>query len=190
MSGLLRLKPLTAPTDEPVTIAEAKLHARIDDDIDNALVASLIKTAREMAEAYTRRAFITQTWQLFMDAFPAESFIDLPRPPLVSVAHVKTYTDADVAATMSASDYYVDTVSEPARLVLRDGKSWPDVGRVANGVEIQFTAGYGGPDVVPGSIKTGALHLVAWLYEHRGDAGQMPPDSAYQALVADRIWHV
>lgn len=185
-----RLKLLTPPAAEPVTASEAKLHARIDDDTDNAAVAGMIKAARELAETYTRRAFVTQTWQLFMDAFPSERFIELPRPPLVSVTHVKTYTDADVAATFSASSYYVDTISSPGRIVLRDSASWPDVARVANGVEIQYVAGYGEQGDVPQSIKTGVLHLVAWLYEHRGDAQMVPPDSAYASLVGDRIWLV
>lgn len=187
---IYRTKLFTPPTDEPVSIAEAKLHARIDDDTDNAAVAGMIKAARELAETYTRRAFVTQTWQLFMDGFPSERFIELPRPPLQSVTHVKTYTDADVATVFAASNYYVDTVTAPGRLVLRDGASWPDVARVANGVEIQYVVGYGTPDLVPGSIKMGVLHLIAWLYEHRGDASMVVPDSAYAALVGDRIWQV
>lgn len=187
---IYRTKLVTAPKDEPVTIADAKLHARVDDDADNAAVTGMIRAARELAETYLRRAIVTQTWAMYLDAFPSEGFIELPRPPLVSVTHVKTYTDADVAATFASTDYYVDTVTAPGRIVLRDGKSWPDVGRVANGVEIQYVAGYGDPDAVPGNIKMGVLHLVAWLYEHRGDAGMLPPDSAYAALVGDRVWRV
>lgn len=185
-----RLKLITGPTSEPVTAAEAKLHARIDDDTDNAAIAGMIKAARELAETYTRRAFITQTWALYADAFPSCGFIELPRPPLISVTHVKSYTDADVASTFSASSYYVDDASTPGRLVLRDSAAWPDVTRVANGVEIRYVAGYGDAASVPQSVKIGVLQLVAWLYQHRGDANQTPSDSAYASLVGDRLWMV
>lgn len=184
----MRLKLVTGPTVEPVTAADAILHARLDGVTDSAIIAGLIATARELAETYTRRAFMAQTWKGFLDAGPCGSSIEVPRPPLQSVTHVKTYTDADVATTMSAALYYVDTVSEPGRIVLRDGASWPDITRVANGLEIQFIAGYT-TATLPQSIKTGILNLVAWLYEHRGD-GTMPPAATYAALDGDRLWLV
>lgn len=182
----MRLKLLTPPTAEPVSAAEAILHARLEGVTDLALVDGFIKTARELAEAYQRRAYVSQTWQAFLDCGPSKSYIEIPRAPLQSVTHVKTYTDADVATTMSAADYYVDTVS--GRIVLRDGASWPDIGRVANGLEIQFIAGYT-TATLPQSVKTGILNLVAWLYEHRGD-GTMPPPATYAALESDRLWLV
>lgn len=191
----LKLKLLTAPKDEPVTVDEAMLHARIDDSVEAPIVAGMIKAARELAETYTRRALITQTWQLFLDAFPAESFIELPRAPLQSVTHVKTYTDADVAATFASSNYYVDAVGEPCSIVLRGASSWPDVGRVVNGVEIQFVAGYGGPDAVPSNIKQAILMMVAEMYEFRnasvtGTLVQEISQGPYALLASERIWRV
>ena len=41
---------------EPVSIVEAKASARIETDIEDLLVYGFIRTAREEAEAYTRRA--------------------------------------------------------------------------------------------------------------------------------------
>jgi len=45
--ALICLEP---PVVEPVTLAEAKLHCRIDVDDDDVLVGSLISTAREHLE--------------------------------------------------------------------------------------------------------------------------------------------
>lgn len=184
------LKIVTAPTDEPVTAAEAKAHARIDDDAENALIATMLKAARELAETYTGRALVTQTWSMFMDAFPACAMIEVPKPPLVSVTHVKTYDDADDDTTFAASNYFVDAKAEPGRIVLRSTASWPDVDRVANGVEVQFIAGYGEPSAVPASIKRGILELFMWLYEHRGDGMHEPPAACYAPLVGFKIWRV
>lgn len=57
-------------TLEPVTLAEAKLHARIEYPDDDALVAGLIVSARRYAETALRSALLYQQWTLFTDSFP------------------------------------------------------------------------------------------------------------------------
>jgi hypothetical protein len=66
-------KITTAPASEPLSLPEAKLHLRIDDDvtIDDSLINDLIAAAREDAELITRRALVTQKWQCVLDTFPA-----------------------------------------------------------------------------------------------------------------------
>lgn len=66
----MRLKLITPPSVEPVTLAEAKLHARIEIDDDDTLVTSLIIAARRYCETVLRSALITQTWTLYLDGFP------------------------------------------------------------------------------------------------------------------------
>lgn len=41
-----------------------------------------------------------------------------------------------------------------------------------NPIEITYSTGY---DTVSGAIKTGLLKLIAHLYEHRGDEGNLIP---------------
>ncbi len=167
------------PASEPLTLAEAKLHARIDGDADDTLVSCLIAAARQWAEGYTGRAFLTQTWRMWRDAWPAArsegvAFVTLARPPLISVASVQLFDEADAATVWPASSYFVDTAREPGRLALRSGAGWPSVSRAANGIMIEYAAGYGSdPELVPGPIKTAILQLVAHWYEHRGEAGGM-----------------
>lgn len=47
---------------EPVTLEEAKLHARVDIDDDNLLITSMIKAARQHAERKTGRVLRASTW--------------------------------------------------------------------------------------------------------------------------------
>jgi hypothetical protein len=72
----MALKLNTAPTGEPVTLAEAKAHLREDlvDVANDALITNLIVAARMHAENVCRRAFITQKWDLYLDAFPLQSY--------------------------------------------------------------------------------------------------------------------
>ena len=57
-------------TLEPVSLAEAKKHARIEYPDDDALVAGLITSARRYAETALKSALLKQQWILFSDSFP------------------------------------------------------------------------------------------------------------------------
>jgi uncharacterized phiE125 gp8 family phage protein len=205
---LRRLKIVTAPTIEPVTLADAKLFLKVDETADNALITSLIKAARHVCERYTSRALTAQTWQIFFDIVQGSdhplsegishgadlsynaSALFLPKPPLVSVTHVKTYDDSDVATTWASTNYFVDTATEPGRIVPRSGVSWPTATRVANGIEIQFVAGYAAlgtdPETydIPEDMVTGIKRMINHLYENRGD----DPATAAKESGANQLW--
>ena len=158
----------TAPSEEPVTLQEAKSHLRVDAADDDALITSLITAARETVEHITRRALVTQTWDYFLDAFPSGDELALPLPPLRAVTSI-TYKDKDGnVSTFDASNYVVDTASEPGRVVLKSSATWPSATLwPASAVTVQFDAGYGGAADVPQAIKQGLLLLVGHLYENR-----------------------
>jgi uncharacterized phiE125 gp8 family phage protein len=117
----------TAPTLEPLTAAEAKAYARIDLDDDDAIVARQIEAARVKAETRTRRAFLQQTWDLYLDQWPGEEIV-IPRPPLSSVTYVKYRDENGTWQTVSSTTVYeVDTTDEPGRVVLAYNQTWPTV---------------------------------------------------------------
>lgn len=70
----MALRQLVAPAAEPITLEEAKLHLRVDIPDDDALISGLISAARAAAENITRRAFVTQQWELAIDSFPRRMF--------------------------------------------------------------------------------------------------------------------
>lgn len=166
MIGNLRL--VTDASDEPVTLEEAKLHLRVDIDADDDLIAALATTARQAVENFTRRALLSQDWELRLDEFPDESVLEIPLPPLQEVSAI-TYTDDDgVSHTFDSSNYVVDTGSTPGRIALKDGASWPGepLAPLA-GVQIAFTAGYASADEIPRPLRQGVLLMLGHLYENR-----------------------
>ncbi|MEL7027677.1 MAG: head-tail connector protein [Pseudomonadota bacterium] len=164
----MALKLVTPPGVEPVSLAEAKAHARIDHADEDTYVSGLIVAARRLAEARTGRSFISQTWRLTLDAFPPGDEICLARGPVQSVAYVKTFDADDIESILDPARYVVDGESRPPRIVRKPELSWPFVGRAAEGVEIQYVAGYGAAaSDVPEELRQAILMLTAHFYEQR-----------------------
>lgn len=172
----MTVRVITAPTIEPLTLAEAKLHLREDLSEQDALITALIVAAREYAELYTGRAFITQTLELSLPAFPACE-IEIPRPPLQEIEYIK-YTDTDGAEqTLNDALYQVDPYAEPGVVKPAYGEVWPSTrSDEYNAVRIRYVAGYaplGSPPTdapasgVPELVKQWMRVRIAQLYEHR-----------------------
>lgn len=164
---------VTPSSIEPLTLDEAKGHLRVDISDDDALITAMVKAAREYAESYTHRALLTQTWKYYVHEWPRDPYkqwIDLPFPPLQSVASV-VYQDCNgLNWTWSTSQYQVDAVSEPGRVLLAYQCAWPSVTlNVGNPICITFSCGYGTPDDIPEGIKLGMKVDLTDLYDHRGE---------------------
>jgi len=156
----------TAPAAEPILNAEARLHARIEEDEDDALVDNLITVARQFVEYETGRQLITATWKLYLNDFPRE--IVLPRPPLGAVSTIK-YLDTDgTLTTLATTVYQKSTADEPARIRLAYNQSWPSIRVIKDSIVVEYTAGYGtAGSSVPAAIRQAMLLYVSHLYENR-----------------------
>lgn len=93
--------------------------------------------------------------------------IFLPRPPLVTVDSVTYYDTDGTLQTLSSSQYLVDIVSEPARLVPAPNVTWPATQTRINAVAVLFTCGYGAAAAVPSGIKRWMLTRIGAMYENR-----------------------
>jgi len=167
----------TPPATEPITLAEMRLHlgiTRADDTARDTIITGRIVSARQWAEEYTRRAFITQTWGSYGADFPGDrsiaglslggqdySAIKL-RGKVQSVTYIK-YLDGDgVVQPLGSSLYLVDLITNS--VVPAYGTVWPS-GRIQlNGVEIEYICGYGNAAAVPEAIKD-ALRFIVGQWE-------------------------
>lgn len=165
-------KLITPPTGLAVSMTEARTAARVDVDEDGTSpldgeIQRAIRTYTTEAEGETNRAIMEQTWRLTLDRF--NGAIELRRPPLLQVAHVKFYDADGVQQTLDPQDYQVDGESEPGFIVPAPGKAWPATAARINAVEVQIRCGYG-PDYtsVPDAISG---FILARLSEHFQSGG-------------------
>ena len=161
------LKLITAPAVEPISLAEAKAHLRVDAASEDTLIGLLIGSARQAAEHELGRSLITQTWELVLDAFPAGQ-IEIPAGGVASVVSVKYHDAAGVEQTLDTADYIVDTDSTPAHVVLADGSGWPSTADRPAAVRVRFIAGFGATAAdVPASIRHWMLLHIGSGYANR-----------------------
>jgi len=148
------LRLVTPPTIEPVTLEEVKLHLRVDGTEEDSLISALITAARQKAEEYTKRAFITQSWELALDSVSGKVY--LPRPPVQAINEV--ILDGEIVSTenyaLVGQDVFCAKIPlnavNPAGLVIR------------------YASGYGNTATdVPQAVRQAILMLVAHLYEAR-----------------------
>ena len=116
------LKVHTAETAYAVTQAEIKAWNKIDSSDDDTVVALIERAVHNWAKEYTNRTLTTVTYQLFIDSIydvdiPLQEGmyvgidrnistknILLPKSPVSSVTHIKSYDDADTATTFASSN--------------------------------------------------------------------------------------
>jgi uncharacterized phiE125 gp8 family phage protein len=180
-----------APAAEPVSLAEAKAHLRVDQDEEDALIGQLIVAARIFVERTLGLALITQGWSYFLDDWPRSSCVALPIAPVQSVSAVKLHDSSGGSVTLDAGDYAVDVLSQPSRIVFK-GAPPQVLARDLNAFEILLLAGYGNePDDVPATLRHALVLLVAHWFERRepvvlGAAAQEVPATVAGLLLPYR----
>ncbi len=156
------------PAAEPVSLGQTKAFLKVDHDDEDALIGTLIAAARLHVEAAIRRVLVAQGWRLVLDGWPPPGLrgrtVEIPLSPVSSVDAVTVFDREGAPVVLDPSAYVADVSSYPARLLVRDGVS---PGAAFNGVEIDFTAGYGDAGDVPAPIVQAILQLVAHWYETR-----------------------
>jgi uncharacterized phiE125 gp8 family phage protein len=160
---------VTAPETEPVIYDEAAEHLRVDSEADASYIDGLIAVAREYVDSITGRVSATSTWKLTCAGWHelltrGSDIVRLERTPLVSVSHVKYYTD-DVLTTLDSAEYRVITAAEPGMIQFH-GET-PSVDDRPDALQITFVAGYTAPEETPPGLRHAIKMLVAHLYENR-----------------------
>ena len=163
-----------APTEQPVTLTEAKAQLRITSDAENVRIEKFVEEATDTLQERINRQIVTATIVLKLDNFPFASNTNrhaeilIPRGPSQSVTSI-LYDDTDgVEQTLSSANYSLESSDPVGRIRLASGESWPSVKDQQSAVRVTYVAGYGAASAVPARIKGIILKAVEDLFEHRG----------------------
>lgn len=151
----------TPPAGEPIDLADAKDHLRVDGDEDDSYISALITAARQHVEVGCHLAIMPQEWSLILPAFPA-GYLPLSGGPyraIDSVEYINPQGD-----TQALTDYQV-VLAPPARIA--PNGSWPVVANRLDAVTVRAQTGYENVAAVPAPIKQAILLLVGHWYENR-----------------------
>lgn len=172
------------PDQDPVTLEDAKAFLRIPSavGIHDEVIKGFIPAATRTAEDFCKRAFIQQEWTISFDALLFDFFsipdipriIRLPRPRLINLDEVRFFKEDGTETVFALTDLIIDSNSEPARLVLKQGKTWPTGLRDIDALHIKYRSGYGTLTAsskadVPAAIQTGIKQIIATWFENRED---------------------
>jgi uncharacterized phiE125 gp8 family phage protein len=179
-----------APAVEPVTLAEAKLHLNEIDNVQDTLIGMLITAAREYAEAYCARSFITQQWRLTLDEFPC-GCIELERGPVQSVDSIVFRDMAGVLQTVAGPTfpaYAIDLESPLARVAPGFGYTWPNSLPQIGAVQVNYTAGFGPTAAdVPAVVRNWIMVRVNTMFENREEVAVLQRGSVTPLAHIDRL---
>lgn len=166
----MTFRVVVQPEAEPVTLAEAKAHLRLEEEVDDVMVERLIKVARMHVEKVCARGLVLQTVEVVGPRFPVER-MKLPGGHLADSPNaVVKYLDADgIEQTVDVGSYYASSAENADKgpgFLYRSG-TWPTVSTRADAVRVRYQVGWATPADVPGPIKHAVLLALSQMYEHR-----------------------
>ena len=188
-SGALQIMsttPATPPQYLPLSLAEAKLHCRVDGSEDDALFTGVyIPAATQMCQQMLGRSIMAQAWKRSAEYF--EPAIRLLWPAVLSVTSV-VYVDVDGATqTLDPSAYVLSSDT------LTPTDAWPEVKSGPGAVVVTYQSGFATGNeaaqqaAVPAAIKSWLLLTVGTMCAHRESIQAGVSIASIQGQFVDRL---
>ena len=198
---------IVPPADLPVTIDEAKLHLRVEDGYEDALITGLLQAAVSHLDGWTGvlgRCLVEQTWRIDFDTF--SRCMRIPLWPIIEIEAITWRNEAGQVATIADNNYALRTDERGAYVYWDKAFSFPSGLYESAAVSVTVKAGYpttpavpADPDAeppieaapatstVPAALKVAILLLVGTWFDNReatvsGSVSELP--FAVNALIA------
>lgn len=184
-------KVTSQPSEEPISLSEAKNWLKVSGAADDAIITMLINAERQYIESKLNLKLVTQTITQKVDKFPTNSeSILLEANPVQAITSLTYKDSAGAVQTLSASNYILDNSSTRARIYLKDGQEWPTTSIDEKEiVTITYTAGYGAASAVPGKLAKLVYHAVGFAYENRMNPVEAKRTYLDRIINHERLWY-
>lgn len=180
---------VAGPQQEPLSLDDAKLDARVDIDEENAKIVRDVAAARDDAEQYMGRGLFTQTWKLELSGWVDE--VSLPMAaPLQSITSVQYYAADGTLTTLATSYYEAKTTPEPGLLVRTPNHVWPALESDRTlPIIITYVVGWADVADIPARILDGIAVMARARYERlTGKAWEDSRSAAESCWASYRVW--
>ena len=162
-------KRIVKPVVFPVTLEEAKAHARVEHAEEDALIQGILEAASEHCERIQSKAYGRQTWQAAFEHFSLFPEVLLRKAPFHSLKKFY-YLNAlsQEVLFQEGTDFMVDDTDLFARIILLDGFSFPTDQASGNCFRVEFESGNDEMNDVDRTARQSILMLIAHWYDNRG----------------------
>jgi uncharacterized phiE125 gp8 family phage protein len=153
-----------------LTLADAKLHTRLDPNVttEDVAVMNWVRAATLQVEKETGVELLAKTYDVTGSAFPGyNGTITLPFGPLLAVTSITTIDSAAAPHIFAAADVVADTASIPGRIGLVDAGYWPTDLRWFDPITIRVIVGHASIALVPEPLLQAVRLAVAWHSANR-----------------------
>lgn len=153
---------------EPIDVAFLKAQCRIDNSVEDTLLALYIAAAREKCELELRAKVRQQSVKAYFTSFGCGLRLN-GIGPLSSVGDVTSIEYTDTTGALQVLDPTVYSLQQSVIpvLIAARGKDWPALPAVDPSVEVTVTAGYANVDAVPEPIKLWIAAEAASMFRSR-----------------------
>lgn len=163
-----------APTIEPISLAEMKVHVREDYNDNDTILNAMIKAARVWVEKEYQLSLVQRTYRADVEGFAGR--FRLPNPPLSSITSIYYYTpDSPQALTLLDASFYRADLGRSEIYIDASSATIPSVASRHDAVQITYVAGYepstDSPqdltENVPAAVRAAIKLQAADLFENR-----------------------
>ena len=178
-----------APTISPVSLAELKLHVRVDQADDDAILEAMLNAATAFVENRTGLRLAQQTWTQSFSGLADRLY--LTGAPVSSVSSISYYDTANAAQTLTSSLYRLVAGWDGVYVEQDSDSTYPETYTRADAVTVTFVAGFGTTaGSIPDDLRQAVKLIVGHWYETREDAMPMEqrpiPNGAAALMAAHR----
>ena len=210
----------TPPDGEPISLDLVKQALRIDagDTSQDDYLNHLITTARESAETFTSRGYVTQTITEYYDHFPGAHFpldaifaagvapgfpyyagrnrlhhhhnyLELSRSPLKTLTSIQ-YKDTDGATqTLDPAIYVLNDKQDPAQISLVPGKWWPRTLCEVNSVWALYDVGYSDDGTKVPSVVIQAMLMMIGDWDANRLPVKVESEAVTNLLLRNKVYY-
>ncbi|MGE0653088.1 MAG: head-tail connector protein [Alphaproteobacteria bacterium] len=157
---------IAAPTDAPVTLAQAKAQVHAEDfEDDDVYLRGLIAAATQHVDGRHYPLLMPQAWRFTFDRF-CDS-LRFPKAPIRAITSVAYYDGQGADQTLPDTTYVLREDDCGPYLALKPSQSWPSTYSREDAIRIEADAGYANVGDVPDDIKQALLLLIGHWYANR-----------------------